>query len=65
MKRKTKRTRTNRAHRHAGRLAHLRSKAEAKEVFLEERNVQRAINTDIANTSAEEVANRLVIHDEY
>ena len=51
MKRKTKRTRINRTHRHAGRLAHLRSKAEAKEVFLEERNVRRAINTDTAKLS--------------
>lgn len=49
MKRKTKRTRTNRAHRHAGRLAYLRKKAEAKEVFLEERSVRRAINTDKAH----------------
>jgi hypothetical protein len=54
MKRKTKRTRVNRAHRHAGRLHHLRTKSAEKQMFLRAREINRAINTDMARLTLDD-----------
>jgi len=50
MKRKTKRTRTNRATRHAGRLAHLRRKSAAKAQFAEGLEFARMIDPPVTVT---------------